>query len=300
MNSVPRRTMEELVARYRLEPSMRDLFVEGRFDARAFRRFARDQELDISIYEIDSVECTAAELAQLNLPDNTRSRVIWLAVKLSQFLGHESPAVRCIADTDFDSILGINWECGLLVFSDLPSLEVYFFAPEILERVLSDCVGIDVNIEELYASMKEVLKELFIARGANEKLHWGMSWMEPWKCIEIVRGSSKITFDYRTFESRYLNKNQRLNHIAMYQEGIRKITEQSNGVTCIRGHDAFELLAYWLKKQNVEPKYCDEDVLLAISIGNASPTSMLKFPMFQAISNWGSGQPKMQSEILSK
>ena len=52
--SQERRTIAELVARYELEPTLRDVYVEGRFDSAVLTWLFRERGcVDAVVYEID-------------------------------------------------------------------------------------------------------------------------------------------------------------------------------------------------------------------------------------------------------
>jgi hypothetical protein len=57
MSPDDRRTIEELIARYELEPTLRDIYVEGYTDALFFRWFLqKSNATNAIVYEIDCVE----------------------------------------------------------------------------------------------------------------------------------------------------------------------------------------------------------------------------------------------------
>lgn len=60
---LPRPTIEELISRYTLEPTLDDVFVEGAFDKNILDVRARMQaDRRITVYEIDSVDATSPRL----------------------------------------------------------------------------------------------------------------------------------------------------------------------------------------------------------------------------------------------
>ena len=138
MEDEKRRRFEELVARYELEPSLRDIYVEGLTDKSLLEWFLEKCGIDnYAIYEIDTVEITAHELYNLGLNDNARSRVIALALKLNNYFKECLPSVICVADRDFDYLLGVSeFDCDLLLFTDYTSIEMYLFNPSIIQKFL--------------------------------------------------------------------------------------------------------------------------------------------------------------------
>lgn len=98
----PRRTLEELVTRYQLEPELRDIYVEGKTDKIFFEWFLKHKGIEnFAVYEIDTVEIPTQKLLEFGLNDSNRSRAIALALEIqNQFV--ELPHFTCIADKDFD------------------------------------------------------------------------------------------------------------------------------------------------------------------------------------------------------
>ncbi|WP_292753912.1 hypothetical protein [Nostoc sp. NMS4] len=137
MENEIRRTLDELVTRYELEPELCDIYVEGKTDKQLIEWFLEDKQLqDFGVYEIDTVEIPAQLLFELGLKDNIRSRVIALAIYIhDKFL--ETPLhITCIVDKDFDWLFGKEYQCDLLLFTDYSCLEMYLFNEVVLDKYL--------------------------------------------------------------------------------------------------------------------------------------------------------------------
>jgi len=241
MNDIPRRNIDELIARYKLEPELKDLYVEGNFDMKLFRKITRELNLNVSVYTIDTVECPASSLGK--------------------------PCNR-----------------GLLLMTDCTSLEAYFFDEIKNEFFFLDSFGLKISASKLHDSMLAVLHKLFLARAANVALDWGMQWLEPDKCITVCRGDEIIGFNYHEFERRYLSKNSRLHDRPLFHQKLLEIEPRANGE--VRGHDVFELLAVWLKKQNVDSHFCDPEVLKTLLLVQTHTQKIIGYSLFQSILSW--------------
>ncbi len=58
-----RRTLEELVTRYQLEPELRDIYVEGKTDKILLEWFLEQKGVEnFAVYEIDTVEIPTQKL----------------------------------------------------------------------------------------------------------------------------------------------------------------------------------------------------------------------------------------------
>src|SRR5262245_25675672 len=121
-----RRTISELTTLYELEPTVRDVYVEGPTD-RAFvtavlRRAGRD---NVQVREVDLVNVMADEVRALGLTIGSRQRVIALALLLERAAASDlSQQVVCVADADEEAgkapvVVGV-----LLLYTDVTSMTV--------------------------------------------------------------------------------------------------------------------------------------------------------------------------------
>jgi|SRR5882672_1324324 len=103
-------TLEELLSRYELEPSIRDIYVEGPFDQFFLQWFLQQSGLaNIVAYPIDSVHLPGAVLDRLGLEHGNRGRVIALAHELEATSPRDlRTQVACVVDADFDHFLKIR------------------------------------------------------------------------------------------------------------------------------------------------------------------------------------------------
>lgn len=137
MENEIRRTLNELVTRYELEPELCDIYVEGKTDKQLIEWFLDEKQLqDFAVYEIDTVKIPAQLLFELGLKDNNRSRVIFLALYIHNKLSETPLHITCIADKDFDWLFGKEYQCDLLLFTDYSCLEMYLFNEVVLDKYL--------------------------------------------------------------------------------------------------------------------------------------------------------------------
>src|SRR5579864_8740671 len=115
MTSLPRRTINEVGAMYHLEPTLRDIYLEGPRDREFIKWFLACNNLeDVGVYDIATVE--AADNAS---DGGNRRRVIDFAYQLErQMPGVLTHRVACIVDADTDYILGVEHNCTLLLMTD--------------------------------------------------------------------------------------------------------------------------------------------------------------------------------------
>ena len=244
MENEIRRTLDELVARYELEPDLRDIYVEGKTDKLFLEWFLRNRGIediavyeietvdisadklfepqlkdnkwflinrsieDIAVYEIETVDISAERLFEIQLKDNNRSRVITLALYLQDKFPETTPHVICIADKDFDWLFDITYQCDLLFFTDYSCLEMYLFNETVLNKVLL----LSLRISELTAinilnQLSKVLEDLFLIRAAKESLNINIAMLDNFgKCCNWNKAKTEFQFDIETYIDKYLNK----------------------------------------------------------------------------------------------
>lgn len=246
-----RRTVEELIARYELHPDLRDIYVEGEFDAFLLRWFFSDSDIqDVCVYEIGTVEITSELLSFAQSENNNKGRVIALAKKLEQVLGTQSQQVTLIIDKDFDYLLQYNPSTEILLVTDYACMEMYLFNQWHLEKfwtlVLQETI---LSIPQLLKQMATILQELYLLRFSNVKKSLGFEWMSFARCCELAT-SGEVTFNKDEFITKYLHKNQAiarkeeiLAFIELYREQLSSDCRMN-----ANGHDFFELLE-WLSKK---------------------------------------------------
>jgi len=256
MEDEKRRKLDELVARYVLEPSLHDVYVEGLTDKSIIQWFLDESNLDTkncTVYEIDTVDIPTAQLFALGLNDSNRSRVIFLAFQLQRLFETSLPHVVCIADRDFDDLIGSSSiESELLLFTDYTSIEMYLFDSNIIEKFLRLALHRDdlasVNILE---NISPILEEMFLLRAANQSLSYGMKWLEPnalRRCFKRRKGG-QIEFDSNDFVEKYLNKNNRTSEKSAFLDKVKELRNKniSEIRNKIRGHDFIDIFCWYIE-----------------------------------------------------
>ena len=246
--SLPRRTIEELIARYELEPELRDLFVEGPSDRIIYSWYLRKCGYkQVGVFEIDSVDIPRELLDTYDLHTGNRSRVIVLALELDRNFTSMLEHVRCIADSDFDFILDIHHYSGHLIYTDYTSVDMYTYKEELLNKLL--CLAFDHSDNQarsVFVSMTSVLRQLFIIRAVNKKLDWGMTFPRFTRCCRVR--NSKIIFNRGEFVNRSLSSNQRQKKADLFGKlyDTLETVMLSDIRKSIHGDDYFELLGWYL------------------------------------------------------
>ena len=259
MEDEKRRRLDELVARYKLEPSLHDLYVEGLTDKSIIEWFLDKSGLEkekFTVYEIGTVDIPPEELFKVGLNDANRSRVIVLALQLQQFLKDCLPKVVCIADKDFDELIknsyisGIEFE--LLLFTDYTSIEMYLFNPNIIDKLLGLALNLSyLKAENILQNISPILEEIFLLRTANESLNFSMTWLETKsfkRHFDFKKGRS-MSFNSNNFIDSYLQKNGKYLHKNVYLEKLEELKQNniSEIKNKIRGHDFIQIFCWYIE-----------------------------------------------------
>ena len=248
---LPRRTIDDLIARYQFEPKLRDLFVEGHRDRGVYSWYLRGAGCKhVGVFEIDLVEIPSDALISHGLASGNRDRVIALALELDNQFPTVLQYVRCIADSDFDFIFESRNEVNHLLYTDYTSLDLYTYDEALLKKVL--WLGFNVpetEIPPLLDSMSPILQDLFIIRAANQRLDWGLTLVPFTRCCEI--DGQTVVFDKTDFINRCLNSSARQHERSAFDELCEELQAVclSDPKQIIHGEDYFELLGWYLRRR---------------------------------------------------
>lgn len=235
-----KRRLEEMKVLYYLEPSLKDLYVEGTTDLSILRWFfEKIRKKDVHIYSIDLVEVPDNVFEQANLSKHSnRNKVIVLAEELSKHFDQRRISAKCIADVDYDRHLGRCRNNYILEYTDYTSFEMYFFNNKYVGKFVDIVLhGFPVSSAILMRDMKNVLQRIFLIRLANERLGWNMRWL-PFRGY-ISWNRRRVKFDEERFLTNYLTGNGRRKDMKQFQAVMSDFEEQlhQDPRHNIRGHD---------------------------------------------------------------
>lgn len=248
MHDIPRRNIDELVARYDLEPELKDVYVEGIFDKEVLAHcFQKNREVERVIYDIGSVNVPINILAKYGLTDGNKQRVIALAKELSCLPGQHN--YRCIVDKDLDHWIDSIESVPRLSWTEHSSIELYFFTKETLNDVLIVTAKSKIKSLETYIdSLAKVLKFLYALRLASHTLRLNLTWLDASKCLSV--NGDEIRINQSKYIDNILNSNASMQHKGVFQEKVDLWLERLTGDRRdhIRGHDFVEILAWTIKE----------------------------------------------------
>jgi hypothetical protein len=287
---VPRRTVEELVALYSLEPEVKDVFAEGYSDQTILRWFidaAFSGSSNVGVYPIDEIDVPVEVLAKHGLNTGNRSEVIALCLELEAQLGSDFPRVTGIIDRDADDVLGLACNCGLLLRSDFSCLEMYLFSENCLAKVLKLAFPkVKRTPKEVIRQLAPLLRELFLARAANQSLGLGAKWIAIDGFVELR--DSVIHFRLEDFRRNFLQKSGVWDRREEFENEINalRVKLPEDFRFAANGHDAVEMLGQFLRSLCKKAKDCDKTpphVLVHLLTCSLEAAEVQKNPMFQKV-----------------
>ncbi len=247
-----RRTFDELVILYRLESTIRDVYVEGDVDRSLIEWFLTELGFrEVGVTTIEYVDVPAAEVLRHGFSVNNRGRLLALGVFLEGVFGAEFRQVTCVVDSDFDIVNRKVHNCSVAVFTDYTSMEMYCLNPKTLGKFLKIGIGNFPKTGAIVISqISEALQDLFTVRMANEKLGWGMQAISIEKDLSI--DGTGLHLDLQGYLRRYLNKNNKNGQSTALHEAIEKCKGQltADARFQIHGHDFIDALTWFLKHHN--------------------------------------------------
>lgn len=257
MTELPRRTIEDLIARYENEPELKDIYVEGAFDQEILTGCLREAGIDDRVvYWIDSVDIPVELLKKHHLSEGMKQRVIALARELSAV----GSSHRCVVDRDFDHWIGAIENTPGLIWTEYSALELYFFKEDVLKDILIVAAKARINDWNTFTdSLIHALKTLFAIRLTALQLQWSIDWLTPDRCLQF--SNSTIVFDRVVFIERLLQKNSKIADLVAFNSKYDEIQKTLVGDhrLFIHGHDFVEMLAWSVGKSSQLKQFARSD-----------------------------------------
>lgn len=248
-----RRRFDEILARYKLEPSLKDVYVEGMHDL-CFLRWFLDKEgkTDVQVYQIQTVEIPEAMFKHSGRRQNSnRDQVILLSEALANHVGDLNLRARCVADADYDRYLN---RCGcnpFLLYTDFTSMEMYLFSESCIRKTINfTAPSFPLQAKALLGQLSKALQDLFVIRLTNENLDWGMHDINikdytKWRGKQVIFESSRYMCNYLIKNGKVKKESDEFKE-TLHSLRNRFVNEARHN---IRGHDFTYLLFLTLKRE---------------------------------------------------
>lgn len=257
MTEISRWSIEELQARYSLEPELNDIFVEGQYDKEILSLVFANSPRRETFYEIDVVEVPSSLLNELNLTSGNKQRVIALAHKFEHL--ESTCKVRCLVDRDMDHWFDQAIETRRLKWSLFCSIESHFITKELIRDIVIITAGARVDdFDSLSESLLLTLRQLYSLRLADKSLDLNLRWLPTKKYFS--RNEQRVIFDKERYVSAVLDCNSQRRRQSEFWKATEKWQDvfQCDVRLAAHGHDYTKLLA-WVIKEFRGHRSFDED-----------------------------------------
>lgn len=258
MQSIPRRTVDEIIFLHTAESDLRDIFVEGDYDKAILVDYIRTPvNLNVSVWTIDTVEIDDDALVESGRDTNNCERVIYLAKLFEDGFAYSGRAMF-IADRDCSAYTGGAQVARDLYFTDYTCMEMYSWNQFAVARFLTIyCNRPHWEPREIMACARQPLESMFAIRAASERLNIRLNWIDRIVCVELVGWIASL--DIAEFARRLLSKvglNERLADL-LHEVSVVQANFSSDPRTQIHGHDLVRFLGYLLRKKGVRTASMD-------------------------------------------
>ena len=246
-----RKTVDELVTRYQFEPTLRDIYVEGEFDADFFKWFFEHAGYDdVAVYDINGVDLPDYMVEELGQKLGNKGRVLSLALKLSELMNQACPQLTCVADIDLENLFGgpqVNLEH--LRYTERSCLDMYFFEIYILEKFVALFARRAPDSANKFSKiLNDILHKAGLVRAANDELGWMISWTNISGYCKIFKGQLSFNSDKHILD--FLRAGGKGASVNEFKDKIGEIRLRApdDCKMFANGHDFVELLTWYARK----------------------------------------------------
>lgn len=251
----PRRTIEEVRIRLKLEPSIKEVYVEGVFDRDLYRWGLRKMHCqDVVIYPIATVEVPIEIVEKYGFTSGERQRLLALAHELEAG-GDFKKSVLCVLDADFDYILDCINVCNIICLTSGTSAELLFLEVGTLVQFYEMVLALNPGEERINETLKillPVLRDIFLVRAAIHAL--GLSWSVIEIEDELVKDKN---FNFENYVLKVINKNSGKEYAEALVGKIDELRTRSLNLLdskCVHGHDFVSAIRKSLINSGVKRK----------------------------------------------
>lgn len=292
MEEIFDRTYLEIEARYKLEPTLKDIYVEGVSD-----KYLIEDVLDyngiigISVYNIGLVDFSKQYEQMsyedaLNLKTNCKNRVVFLSMLLENAFKDSIKHVKCVVDVDLDLALGLKKTNHYLIYTDFNSIDMYLFHEYTLTRYIQRGLRItkDIDMERFMRSIMEVCRFIYCIRIIHQKYY---------NTKDVLLDTKDFVFDKQTCTCSINQDSYWVKIINHWKNADREIRKQELdsllSAACIeprmemKGHDFVHFFYLCIRK--CKNLHMSEDELSNHLWEYADFKYLSSLPLFQSLIN---------------
>jgi hypothetical protein len=303
--SVEKRRVDELAQILALEPSVKEIIVEGPGDVGILSWFLGHYSDGFKVTPIEYFETDDLDFDQFKtkkptifIQNNNRGRVLLLTDALETLVdqGVINKSIWGLIDKDLDPwISGEIPSNRFLLVTDVSSMEMYAMTEPIIDKFfkLHAPFG-EINATQLVLDLQDVLAKLFLERIAKLRLDFNVE--EPefnYGAIDVLKcitwSGQGLSFKEASLQENIRSKAKSALHFDRLMEEIKKLQDTVAGPAATRAHgkDFTMILRYLLAKQraNTSLKHPEQvrDALFSI----VRIEDLLVWPLFSFLGTVG-------------
>lgn len=249
-----KRIVEEIISICKLEPSTKNIYVEGISDKLVIDNFLKKQKInDISVFDIDCIDFREVfakmSPSDLNiLKDSNKEKVAFLALKV------EKEAGNChflgIIDRDLDFVNNHIKSGKYLSYTDYNSMEMYLFSYDNIDALLRNSFRItsNVNVDNFMKSIGHVCRILFYIRAYLESSNGSV--VDFKRNLLYDRKDNTCSLDIKNYISKIAQANKMVCGLdGLHNEIEEKLAKSVGDIRLeIKGHDFIKVLYFSICK----------------------------------------------------
>lgn len=262
---VPRRSLRELRTRFKLEPQLDDIFVEGLTDKRILDRGFRYIGEHRAVYSVDGVDVPDDLVLAHELTLGNKQRLIALCCACDL---PPDTSIKFLVDVDMDDALKRRRSLPGLSYTKYCDLEGVFFSPSMIEDLVVNAGKVSVSDwTQMFESMEVVVKKIFSIRIALYEIAPSAKLLSFSRCLS--KSESEVELEVHDLIRRTCNFKG--GH-ELYDSILERSQHWFDSFSCLdvrfsgRGHDYLTLLSWIIKQYGGSKQVADslENILVLL------------------------------------
>ncbi len=282
-----RRSIEELITRYELEPQLRDIYVEGDRDRFFLNWFlVRSGCRQAVVYPIETSVYIPPVLLARNRVSGNRGRVIVLCLELAAKLSRNSNNVLGLVDKDYSQILGESVESHLLLWTDFSCLESYALSDRALQKFCSIYLGVVISVDR-FSEMFVILRDVFLLRCAKLACARSAAWLDAFTRLCSIR-DGRVYFDRAQFVDRLLNASAGAIDRGSLEAKVAELRGLLSGGFRqeLNGHDLIQMFSWYAHQIGVDRSIYSKTPLQRALLTCVEFEELSRYTLFQRLLEW--------------
>lgn len=249
-----RRTIDEVILLYQLEPYTKDLYVEGISDKLVIDRLLKKNDIDdVNVNHVHELNFEAFFEQYPQMKSNNRAKLLVLNEIIEKNVGSELEWVSIVVDKDFDEVDGDLKKGTYILYTDYCSIELYLFNSNVLDIFFKNVLhSFPISGGATIDILTPPLVDKFFVRMVVHKLG-GITksqFTSFHRSIIVSKNPPAVQFSPQEHIQKILNGAKRM---AELKPCVQYFDEFKNSVkvgakNSIRGHDFIDLFYLFVNK----------------------------------------------------